>query len=166
LGLLENDVPIAGGIALPSYSEIYVAEKGQGAYCNGDKIEVSNEVNLRNSLVAYGIDGHQENPELTKNECNLLAEIVLGIRNLRSSNSAFDLAMVAKGKYGAILNRTSKIWDNVAQQVIIEESGGIYTDFFGGKIDYANHLKRTQDNFTFFASSPELHRQILEIIRK
>lgn len=165
LGLLENNVSIAGGIALPSYSEIYVAEKGKGAYCNGEKIEVSKEVNLKNSLVAYGIDGHQESPDFTREECKLLAEIVLGIRNLRSSNSAFDLAMVAKGKYGALLNRTSKIWDNVAQQIIIEEAGGIYTDFFGNKIDYANHLSRSDENFTFFATSPELHCQLLAIIK-
>ncbi|MFA7209091.1 MAG: inositol monophosphatase [Parcubacteria group bacterium] len=165
VGLLEDDVPVAGGIALPSYSEIYVAEKGHGAYCNGEKIVISREADLKNSLVAYGIDGHQENPEFTRNECELLAEIVLNIRNLRTSNSAFDVAMVAKGKYGAFLNRTSKIWDNVAQQVVIEEAGGIYTDFFGNPIDYANHLDRAEDNFTFLAASQELHKKLSQIIK-
>ena len=164
-GLLKDNEPIAGGLALPSFSEIYVAEKNDGAYCNGKRINVSKDTHLKNSLVAYGIDGHHENPKFTRDECRLLAEIILNIRNLRTSNSVFDLAMVAKGNYGAFLNRTSKIWDNVAQQIIIKESGGIYTDFFGNKIDYSGAIPRPQDNFTFLASPPELHKQLLKIIK-
>lgn len=165
LGLLKNNIPIAGGLALPNFSEIYVAEKGQGAYCNSKKIHISKEIDLKNVLVAYGIDGHPENPKFTKDECTLIAEIILKIRNLRTSNSVFDIAMVAKGNYGAFLNRTSKIWDNVAQQIIIEEAGGIYTDFFGNIIDYSKALFQPQDNFTFLASSPILHSKLLKIIK-
>jgi myo-inositol-1(or 4)-monophosphatase len=94
-----------------------------------------------------------------------MAEIILNIRNLRMSNSVFDLAMVAKGNYGAFLNRTSKIWDNVAQQVIIEEAGGVYTDFFGNTINYSNALSRPQDNFTFLAASPAIYSMLLVIIK-
>jgi len=166
IGLLKGSEPIAGGLALPSFSEIYVAGKGQGAYCNGEKISVTQEIDLKKGLVVYGIDGHQENPDMTRQKCKLLAEIVLSIGNLRASNTAFDSAMVAKGKYGAFLNRTTKIWDNVAQQIIIEEAGGIYTDFFGHKIDYSNPLEKSNDNFTCLAASPELHKQLLEIIQK
>ena len=165
LGLLKDNIPVAGGLALPGFSEIYVAEKGNGAYCNSEKIRVTDEPDLKNALVAYGIDGHQENPGFTKDECALLANIILSIRNMRTSNSVFDTAMVARGKYGAFLNRTSKIWDNVAQQVIIEEAGGVYTDFFGNPIDYSYALSRPDDNFTFLASSRELHKQLLKIIK-
>jgi myo-inositol-1(or 4)-monophosphatase len=165
LGLLKHDIPVAGGIALPNFSEIYSAEKGEGSFCNGERINISKEVRLKNSLVAYGIDGHQENSELTKKECRVLADIVLNIRNLRSSNSAFDIAMVAKGSYGAALNQTSKIWDNVAQHIIIEEAGGLYTDFFGEKMDYSSPLSRVESNFTYFAASPLLHQQLLTVIK-
>src|SRR5258708_912534 len=40
IGLLQVATPIAGGIALPYFKEIYLAEKGKGAYCNGKKIAV------------------------------------------------------------------------------------------------------------------------------
>lgn len=166
LGLLNKDCPIAGGIALPFFNEIYTAVKDEGAFCNTKKISVTGEEKLLNSLVVYQIDGHQENPELTINECKLLAKIVLKIRNLRTTNSAFDAAMVAKGKYGAILNKTSKIWDNVAQQIIIEEAGGVYTDFYGNKIDYSDHLKKADNNFTYCAASKILHSQLIDIIKK
>lgn len=166
MGLLKDNMPIAGGICLPYFKEIYTAEKGKGTYCNASKITVSDESNLLNALIAYGIDGHQENPVITGEEVKLLEKIILAIRNLRSSNSAFDAGMVAKGNYGGFLNRTSKIWDNVAQQIVIEEAGGVYTDFFGKPIDYTNPLTKVNNNFTFCAAAPALHKQLQEIINK
>jgi myo-inositol-1(or 4)-monophosphatase len=165
VGLLDDGFPVAGGIGLPAFSEIYVAESSRGAFCNGKRISVIGETNLGSTLVAYGIDGHQENPDFTIKECELLARIVLHIRNLRTSNSVYDAAMVAKGKYGAVLNRTSRIWDNVAQQVVIEEAGGLYTDFFGAAVDYSRPLNKVKENFTLCAAPPTLHEQIQRIIR-
>jgi myo-inositol-1(or 4)-monophosphatase len=164
MGLLKGAVPIAGGVALPYFNEIYVAEKTTGAFCNGERIYVTREENLLSTLVAYTIDGHQEEPSITRDECKLIAEIVLEIRNLRASGSVFDGVMVAKGKYGGYLNRTSKIWDNVGQQILIEEAGGIYTDFFGKPIDYSNPLARIKDNYTFCTASPILHKKLQEIV--
>lgn len=166
VGLLQQDSPIAGGIVLPAFNELYVAEKGKGAYCNGAKIQATKEQNLLKVLVAYGIDGHQEDPNITYDETKILSEIVLNIRNLRSSNSAFDAAMVARGNYGGSLNRTSKIWDNVAQQIVLEEAGCTYTDFFGNKIDYSNPVSKANDNFTFCAAPPALHAALQKIIHK
>lgn len=164
VGLLEGNLPLFGTVSMPEYSEVYFAQRGKGAFCNKQVIRVSTENNLINSLVAYGIDGHQENPQITKDECELMGKIILNIRNLRASNSIFDYMMVAKGKYGAYLNRTSKIWDNVAPQLIIEEAGGTYTDFFGKTIDYSNPLEKSKHNFTFCAASPILHKQLQLII--
>jgi myo-inositol-1(or 4)-monophosphatase len=166
IGLLERDLPIAGGVSLPFFHEIITAEKDKGTFLKGEKIHTSTETNLMKCLVAYGIDGHQEDPSLTHKETKTLGEIILSIRNLRSSNSTYDIVQVAKGSYGGMLNRTSKIWDNVAQQIIIEEAGGLYTDFFGKKIDYSDPLTKGKTNFTFCAASPELHRQLQEIIHK
>lgn len=166
IGLLKGNIPIAGGIVLPYFEQLYLAEKDGGCFCGDKQILISNEENIINSLIVYQIDGHQERPELTKDECSLLADIILSIRNLRTSGSAFDLAMVASGKYGAILNKTSKIWDNVAQQIIIEEAGGIYTDFSGKSIDYSHPLDKVRDNFTYVAGSRLLHKRLMSIINK
>ena len=77
IGLLKGGVPIVGSISLPSFNEIYVAEKNKGAFCNSQKIQVTDETKLLTMLVAYSLDGHQENPDFTRNECALMAEIVL-----------------------------------------------------------------------------------------
>ncbi len=166
LGLLESDTPIAGGVILPAFNEFYYAEKGNGAYCNDKKIEVTQETNLLKCLAVYAIDAHQESPDLTNKECLLLRDMVLNIRNYRVSNCCFDQMMVAKGKYAAWLNRTSMIWDNVAPQIIIEEAGGMYTDFMGRKIDYTHPITKADKNFTVCAAPYVLHQKIQKIIQK
>lgn len=165
-GLLKNSVPIAGGVSLPALNEIYIAQKGKGAFCNRQKIKAMPGTDLMKVLVAYGIDGHQESPEITRDEAKIFAEIVLNVRNIRSSNSVFDLMQVAKGGYGAALNRTSKIWDNVAPQIILEEAGCIYTDFFGKPISYENALERVSENFTFCAGPEALYTKLQDIIHR
>ncbi len=166
VGLLYKDKPIVGGIALPFYNEIAIAEKGKGAFINGKKLSVTKETNLLSVLVTHEIDGHQDNPDLTREECKTLADIVLGIRNLRLTGSVFDAILVAKGKFGAFLGRPSKIWDNVGTQVIIEEAGGVYTDFFGVPMDYTNPISKIELNFNRCMAAPQLHKQLQDIIHK
>jgi len=164
IGLMENNQPIAGGISLPAFDQIFLGQKDFGVTCNGRPISVSGEKDLSKSLIAYGIDGHQENPSQTIKETEVLGKIILQIRNLRSTNSAYDMAHVTNGHYGAFLNQTTKIWDNVAIQPIIEEAGGVVTDFWGKPLDYSNHLQRSQENFTICAGAPQLHKQLQAII--
>jgi myo-inositol-1(or 4)-monophosphatase len=164
IGLLQNGMPLAGGIIMPYFKEIYLAEKGNGAFCNDEKVTVTQEANLLNTLVAYGMDAYQNTPEKTYEETKLLGRIILAIRNYRTSNSVFDVLLVAKGNYGGVLNRTSKIWDNVAPQIIIEEAGGLYTDFFGKPIDYTNPVTKVNDVYTFCAAAPALHAQLQKIV--
>lgn len=163
IGLLYEAVPIAGGIVLPSFGELSIAEKGSGASLNGKAIRVAGEQNLADALVAYGIDGHPDDPQRTHSEAKLIGELTLRVLNIRTSNSVYDMVAVAKGMYGAYMNQTTKIWDNVAPQIIIEEAGGVYTDFTGKVLDYRDPLTRATDNFACVAAPPALHKQILEI---
>lgn len=164
IGLLQNGTPIAGGIALPSIGEIYIAAKKEGTFCNGKKIQLASKQNLASSLIAYGIDGHQENPDFTEKECQDLAKIILHIRNLRTSNSCYDVAMVVKGKYGAWINRSQKIWDNVAEHIVAEESGATVTDFNGNPLKYSNAVNRIKEDFTICLAPPQIHSELMKII--
>lgn len=165
IGLLEETTPIAGGIVTPAHNKLYVAIKGKGATCNGRRIHVTRETELLNTLVSYGIDGHQEAPEFTVKECRVLADIVLAIRNMRNSGSeAIDPMYVAEGRYGGRVNLSSKIWDNVAPQIIAEEAGALWTDVNGDPIDYTDPTHKLDQNFNFCVASPVLHRQLIKII--
>ena len=165
IGLLDGGTPIAGGIIAPAYDKLYLAEKGKGATCNGKPIHATSEPELLNVLVLYGIDGHQEDPERTMNECRVMADIILGCRNMRNTGcEALDPMYVAEGRYGGRVNTTSKIWDNVAPQIIAEEAGAVWTSANGTPTDYSNPLSRIDQNFTFCVAAPVLHRQLQAII--
>jgi myo-inositol-1(or 4)-monophosphatase len=166
IGLLDGDKPIAGGIVAPAYNKLYLAEKGKGATCNDKRINITSENNLLNALVSYGIDSHQEDPERTKSECAVMADIILGCRNMRNSGcEALDPMYVAEGRYGGRVNTTSKIWDNVAPQIIAEEAGALWTSANGSPIDYSYPLTKMEQNFTFCVASPTLHKQLQDIIQ-
>jgi myo-inositol-1(or 4)-monophosphatase len=165
LGLLQNETPLAGGMALPFFEQIVIAERGHGTLLNGDQVFVTKESELINCHIAYHIDGHRKDPQRTRKEAAILGEIVLNIRNMRNAGcEPYDGILVANGKYGGLLNQTAKIWDVVAPQIIIEEAGGVYTDFWGKSMDYSHPLQRVEQNFTLCAASPILHKQLQEII--
>jgi myo-inositol-1(or 4)-monophosphatase len=72
---------------------------------------------------------------------------------------------VAEGKYGGRVNTTSRIWDNVAPQIIAEEAGALWTSANGSPIDYSYPLTKMEQNFTFCVASPTLHKQLQAIIQ-
>lgn len=166
VGLLDNAMPIAGGVIAPALDRLYLAEKGKGATRNGEPIHVTAEENLLNTLMAYGIDSHRDDSERTYEECRILADIVLSVRNMRNSGcEAIDPMYVAEGRYGGRINQTSKIWDNVAPQIIAEEAGALWTAPDGSPLDYSNPLTRAEQNFAYCTASPVLHSKLVAILR-
>ena len=165
VGLLEDATPVAGGIIAPAYDKLYLAAKGQGATCNGEPIHVMAETELINTLVSYGIDSHQSDPDRTVRECRILADIVLAVRNIRNTGcEALDPMYVAEGRFGGRINMSSKIWDNVAPQIIAEEAGALWTAADGTQIDYSAPLTRFEQNYTFCVASPVLHAKLQKVI--
>jgi myo-inositol-1(or 4)-monophosphatase len=165
VGLLDGAKPVAGGMAIPMLEEIYLAEKGNGATCNGQPIKVTAEPKLSNVLVRYSWDGHQDDPGRTRRELEPLARITDAVRNVRTSGcDALDPGYVAAGHYGASMNRNQKIWDCVAPQIVVEEAGGLFTAFDGSPMDYSNPLTRIEQNFDHCVASPALHKQLQTII--
>lgn len=165
LGLLEKNKPIAGGIALPFFNEIILAQKGKGAFCNGIPIGLNSGKELIHTMIAYGFNHKKDKPSELFKELNTVGKILLGCRNIRTSNSAYDVVLTLKGKYGAIIGTDSKIWDNVVPQLIMEEIGYKYTDYFGNKIDYSDCLNNPQKNFSYCAASPIIFEQLQNIIK-
>lgn len=165
IGLLEDATPIAGGVVSPAHGKLFVATKGEGTTCNGKPVHATSEPHLINVLVSFGIDGNQAHPERTIEECRVLADLVLAVRNIRNSGSeAIDPMYVAEGRYGGRINLTSKIWDNVGPQIIAEEAGALWTDIAGNPIDYRHPTERASQNFTVCVAPPQLHKQLLAVI--
>jgi myo-inositol-1(or 4)-monophosphatase len=163
IALLHEDRPVAGGIALPAFDAFYWATKGGGAWCGERRLRLG-ECILADALVAYGIDGYADDVERTRDECLDLGDIASAVRNVRSSNSVYDAVMLAEGKYMAWMVRTSRIWDNVAPHLLIEEAGGRFTRFDGSPVVYNDAISRFSENFTICAAPPRVHEELQTII--
>lgn len=165
VGLLQNDIPIAGGIIAPQHNELYLAKRGSGATCNGKPIHVSGATELSKTSVSFSLGGHQDDPVRTQRECRQLAGVLLAARNMRNSDcEAVDSMYVARGSYGGRINMTSKIWDNVAPQCIATEAGALWASVDGAPLDYTHPLQKTAQNYAFCVASPALHRKLLTVL--
>ncbi|MET9499823.1 inositol monophosphatase [Streptomyces sp. NPDC006552] len=162
VGVLENGMPVAGGVSLPAFSETYVAEVGHGAYVNGNKLELKAGGDMTEQLVAYGIDFH---PSETAHDYRTMENIAFRCRGIRMSNSIFDCMMVAKGVYAASMHRRNRIWDCVAPHVIIQEAGGTFSTMEGDVPDYQNPLTKTKQVYSMLACNSDFHRAVTDITR-
>lgn len=150
-------------MALPALGETYVAEAGQGAYCNGDRLGIKGDGDLSGELLAYGIDIHPDEIDL---DCRILADLGSRSRGIRMSNCIFDCMMVAKGVYGAFIHRHNRVWDCVAAHVVIEESGGVFSAVDGSALNYTDPLTKTAENFSILACGPGFHEAITGVVRQ
>jgi myo-inositol-1(or 4)-monophosphatase len=124
IALARGDDVLAGVIYLPALDELYVAEKGAGAFLNGKRIHVSKRTTLAESVIAIGIPfaGKKGHPRFHA-ELARLTEHTMGIR--RTGAGSVDMAFVASGRFDAYFERVVTPWDMAAGAAIIMEAGGI-----------------------------------------
>lgn len=161
--VLKNFQPEMAGCYMPVQNQLYFAENGKGAFMNSESISVSKEKDLKNILVAYSLD-YSDEPGKTEQESKIIQRLVKNVRNLRSTNCLVDLCYTADGKFGACANQTTKIWDIAGPSLIIEEAGGIATDFNGEHFDFSIAEENFEKNFEIVASNRFLHSQIIKLI--
>jgi myo-inositol-1(or 4)-monophosphatase len=163
IGLLDGGVPVAGGFSLPFFNEIYLGQTGKGATCNGEAIRVSSEAKLIRQLVSFSLQA--KTGESAEQIGAAAAKLIPRVLNLRASASTFDMAMVARGTYGAFVSNRGRIWDCVGPHVVIEEAGGVFTHTDGSPIDYSSPISKIEQQFSYFMASPAAHEQILAALK-
>ncbi len=122
VGLLKNGEPVLGVVYNPYRDEMFTAEKGQGAYLNGQPIHVSQET-LSDSLVLFGTSPYYE--ELWSRSFDLAQVLFSHSLDVRRSGSAtIDLCDVACGRAEVYFELRLSPWDYAAGSLIVEEAGG------------------------------------------
>jgi myo-inositol-1(or 4)-monophosphatase len=117
-------------IYLPLLEELFVAEKGKGAYLNGKPIHVSPCKNLEETIVVTSFPyTMRENPMGCIEAFSSCIRLGLPVRDLGSA--AMSLAYVAAGRFDAYWMPGQHPWDMVAGKLLIEEAGGKVTDYHG-----------------------------------
>lgn len=117
---------VCGVIYQPLHKELFIAEKGKGAFLNGQPIHVSPTHKLENSILATGFPYNlSDNPF----HCidHFIDIVKLGIPIRRLGSAAIDLAYTAAGRYDGFFEVGLKPWDCAAGILLIEEAGGKVT---------------------------------------
>ena len=126
----EQDGTIVAAVLYdPMRDELFVAEKGKGAYLNGRAIHVSTTPHLGEALLATGFPSRSRhrNPNI-----HFYHEITMrshGVR--RAGSAALDLAYVAAGRMDAYWEFRLNPWDTAAGALLVTEAGGTLTRFDG-----------------------------------
>ncbi len=131
IGLEHKGEIVSGVIFDPAKDEMFVAEKGQGAWMNQTRLRVSGRNRLIESLFATGIPfgGRAELPDTLKDLARILPA-TSGVR--RMGAAALDLAYVAAGRFDGFWERGLKPWDIAAGLILIREAGGFAESLVSG----------------------------------
>jgi myo-inositol-1(or 4)-monophosphatase len=114
---------VLGVVYSPVIDQMFTAIKGQGAYLNGIRIGVSGKQELIESVLATGFP--YDITETPYNNVAYFNELVLKTRAVRRMGSAaYDLALVAAGRFDGFWEMNLSPWDAAAGMLLVEEAGG------------------------------------------
>ena len=129
---VENGIPLAGAVYDPYLDELFTAEKGKGAFLNGQPIHVS-ERKLREATVIFGASPYD--PALADRTFRILRKLYENAADLRNTGSAaLDICYVASGKADIFFELLLCPWDYAAAGLILEEAGGVIRNCEGGEV--------------------------------
>jgi myo-inositol-1(or 4)-monophosphatase len=150
---------LAGGIALPAFGTVYVAQHRRGATRDGRPLRRLPAADPDTSLIAYGMD--KGPAEVMDAEARLVAAVGMVCRGVRMSNSVFDICMVADGAYGAFVHRGCRIWDIAAAVCILKECGGLCTDLDGRPLDLSDPFETASKVYEVCLASASVHPALM-----
>ncbi len=133
IGLVHKKKFVGGVIYMPKENELYVGEKGGGAYKNNKKIKVSSNDNLKDCSIAFD-SSIRYSPEVMLKVLGDLANEVFNVRMFGSS--ARHLSYLAEGVLDFVVEFHDRPWDFAGGVCIIEEAGGKLSNLKGGPLFY------------------------------
>ena len=154
---LEHDGEIICGIIYdPIKDEMFIAEKGNGAYVNNKRMRVSSRSKLENCIICTGgPKKDSKDRESTLEEYKKFSSrVFIPIRKLGSAS--LDMAYVAAGRYDGYWQKDLNYWDIAAGIVLVKESGGFVSDFNGNN----QYIK----NKTILVTNSKINKEMMEVL--
>ncbi len=157
VGLERDGQVVAGVIYDPVKDEMFIAEKGKGAFLNNRRIRVAARTDMADAVVGCGL------PHIGKGDHGLFlreAAAVMGsVAGMRRFGAAaLDLAYVACGRIDAYWERGLNSWDLAAGLILIREAGGYISDADGGSDPMTKG--------TIACGNEVLHRDLLKLLKQ
>jgi histidinol phosphatase-like enzyme (inositol monophosphatase family) len=142
VALCEGERVLAGAAYFPAVDELVAAAPGAGCWWNGSRCRVSTVGTLADATVLTTDERFPENPEHAPGWRALARAASVS----RSWGDCVGYLLVATGRAEVMCDGTMSVWDAAALQPIIEEAGGVFTDWrgtataFGGSAIATNRL--------------------------
>lgn len=134
IGLEARGEVVLGVVYDPNFDELFVAERGGGAYLNNKLIQVSKTAELTKSLLATGFPyWTRERPGQLFQRFQDFSMKAQGIR--RAGSASLDLCALACGRIDGFWEEGLRLWDTAAGKIIVEEAGGVLSKFDGSPFD-------------------------------
>lgn len=144
VGLLKNGEPYMGVCYNPYIDEMFIAQKGKGAYLNGKTIRVSNK-KLNEGIAFAGSAFYYT--ELHDKSLKILTNIAKVATDFRRFGSAvIELCNIACGRAEVYFDLKLQPWDYAAASLIIEEAGGKITQINGEKVRFDTPISIVASN--------------------
>ncbi len=126
---IDGDI-VLGAVYGPKLNDLYIAEKGKGAFKNGERITVSDETDLGAAMISTGFACLRNYlPDNNLERFCRIAQHTTGQR--RFGSAALDLCKVADGQVDAFWEQELNLYDVAAGALIAKEAGATLTDFKG-----------------------------------
>ena len=154
----EEDSEIKCGVIFnPILNEMFIAEKGNGAYLNNSRIRVSNKKKIKEALLVTG--GPKGVSNIKDKIFSEYINVSNNVSNVRKFGSAaLDMAYVASGRFDGYWQRELNYWDIAAGLIILKEAGGL-VDFFEEEANAP--LKKN-----ILATNSNIHEELRGLINK
>jgi myo-inositol-1(or 4)-monophosphatase len=151
----QQDQGLCGVIFQPFTQELFVAEKGKGAYLNGNRLQVSQIGRMEEALIIASLPYDITSiPVFNLDRLIQITQRGVTLRNLGSA--ALALAYVAAGKADAFWMYNLYPWDLAAGQLLIEEAGGVVSRY--------GNLEKLHAPSNIMASNQALHSSLQEFL--
>jgi histidinol phosphatase-like enzyme (inositol monophosphatase family) len=141
-----------GVVHFPALGETYYAARGFGSYWNGRRMRVSETASLANALlVSTASKRFPPDSDVGRAQEELAGRTALQ----RTWGDCYGHMLVASGRAEIMLDPRMSVWDCAPLAVIVEEAGGIFTDWSGA---------RTIHGGSAISTNAHLHHEVMEII--
>jgi myo-inositol-1(or 4)-monophosphatase len=147
IGLEDKNVLSAGIVHFPALNETYWASLGSGAFCNGEKISVSQTFEISDSMAsALGVVEEADSRDGKK-----MLEMLRKTDSFYGFMDAYSYVAVAAGKLDFCVSLVDAAWDRAPVAVIVKEAGGIFSDLNGEETIYSDG---------FIVANKNIHKKV------
>jgi histidinol-phosphatase len=131
IALLRGGELVLGVSSAPVYGEFAWAERGAGAYMNGNRIRVSQTAQLAQTIVSTG-----NLKTLTRSPAgwSRLGALIGQVSRIRGYGDFVHYHLLARGALDVVIESDVNILDIAALTVIVREAGGTFTALDGGEV--------------------------------